>query len=231
LIDISQLENVRDDSIYLIRDDGIVRIALYTNGKYYKLKALGETVSPTLEINGIHMHRIKDITPIEDAELKVKAAKVGKCHRVLDVCTGLGYTAIKSLERGACEVITVEKDLNVLKIAELNPWSWRLSDSRISLYLADAVDFVKSLPSEYFDRVIHDPPRFNLAGELYSEEFYSQLYRVLKRGGILYHYVGEPGRIRGKSIVQGVISRLERVGFYVRKNHYKLTLGITAYKI
>ena len=227
-ISINLLNKVKDDYVYIVQDDKLIKIAFYDKGNYYKLKALGETIAPTVEINGIHMHRIKDTTPMDDAESKVKAARVSRCHRVLDICTGLGYTAIKSLDRGACEIVSVEKDINILKIAELNPWSWRLSDKRIRIYLADASELIKHFPTEYFDRIIHDPPRFSLAGELYSEEFYKQLYRVLKNGGILYHYTGEPGRVRGKSILQGIISRLRRVGFYVQK--YSTILGVVAFK-
>ena len=35
------------------------------------------------------------------------------------------------------------------------------------------------------DAVLHDPPRFGIAGELYSGEFCQQLARVLKRRGKL----------------------------------------------
>jgi predicted methyltransferase len=31
-----------------------------------------------------------------------------------------------------------------------------------------------------FDAALHDPPRFGIAGELYSQVFYDQLARVLR---------------------------------------------------
>lgn len=36
------------------------------------------------------------------------------------------------------------------------------------------------LPDAAFDAALHDPPRFGIAGELYSQVFYDQLARVLK---------------------------------------------------
>ena len=43
-----------------------------------------------------------------------------------------------------------------------------------------------------FDAVLHDPPRFGIAGELYSQAFYDHLARVLKPRGVLFHYTGTP---------------------------------------
>lgn len=74
------------------------------------------------------MQRVKGIAPWEDTLEKVRAARVHDGMSLLDVCTGLGYTAIASLDLDASSVITVEKDENVLKIASANPWSRRLAD-------------------------------------------------------------------------------------------------------
>jgi predicted methyltransferase len=161
------------------------------------------------------LHRVKGITPWEDTLEKVRAARVFRGAKVLDVCTGLGYTAIASLDYGASSVVTVERDENVLAVAAVNPWSRRLADPRVKIALADAADFVRELPDASFDRVVHDPPRLALAGELYGLDFYRELYRVLKPGGVLFHYVGEPGRARGLNIAGGVSGRLKRAGFEV----------------
>lgn len=76
-----------------------------------------------------------------------------------------------------------------------------------------------------FDAVVHDPPRFSLAGELYSE-----IYRVLRHGGRLFHYTGNPHVIKtGSSFVDGVIRRLKAAGF---KNVKKVEhlMGVSAQK-
>ncbi|MGC9072426.1 MAG: hypothetical protein ACP5HK_07055 [Acidilobus sp.] len=37
------------------------------SSSYYKLVPVEGSEAPTLEINGIHKHRVKDTTPLEDA--------------------------------------------------------------------------------------------------------------------------------------------------------------------
>ena len=70
-----------------------------TSGKhFYKLAKTGG--APTLEIDGIRMHRTKDTTP---DRMRWKKSKIlGLRHgKVLDTCMGLGYTAIQADEYGA----------------------------------------------------------------------------------------------------------------------------------
>ena len=181
---------------------------------YYKLRYLGEKVAPTLEINGIHMHNIVGTDPLSDARRKVELAGVRRGARVLDVCTGLGYTACQSLLRGA-SVVTVERDENVLWIAEHNPFSALLE--RAEIILGDAFEVLDQLEGESFDNVIHDPPTFALAGELYSLEFYLKLHRVMRKGARIFHYTGAPGKHRGLNLAKGVAQRLRRAGFTVER--------------
>ncbi|MEE7560408.1 SAM-dependent methyltransferase, partial [Xanthomonas sp. Kuri4-2] len=64
------------------------------------------------------------------------------------------------------------------------------------------------------DAILHDPPRFGIAGELYSQVFYDQLARVLRRGGRLFHYTGSPNRLTsGRDVPREVARRLEKAGF------------------
>jgi len=180
-------------------------------GHYYKLVYLGEGVRPTLEIDGVHMHNIVGTDPWRDALRKVRLAGVRRGHRVLDICTGLGYTALASLGRGA-SVTSIEVSRSVLWVAEHNPYSRGLSD--VDIILGDAFEAVEEVV-EGVDRVIHDPPVFSHAGLLYSSEFYSKIYRVLRRGGVLFHYTGAPGERRGVKFQRGVVERLRRAGFDV----------------
>ncbi|MCD6157069.1 MAG: SAM-dependent methyltransferase, partial [Euryarchaeota archaeon] len=100
-----------------------------------------------------------------------------------------------------------------------NPWSSELfNDSNINVIRGDVFYVVQCIKDESVDAIIHDPPRISLAGELYSAEFYRELYRILRPGGYLYHYVGRPGsRYRGKDYLRGVMLRLSRSGFRVRR--------------
>jgi len=169
---------------------------------------------PTVEISGIHMHRIKDIDPKKDSELKVKA--LGKIKGIgLDICTGLGYTAILAAKKPLVKkVITIEKDPNIIYLAKLNPFSKELfTNPKIELIEADAFTYIKKLKDESFDFVIHDPPRISLAPELYSLEFYKELYRVVKNSAKVFHYTGKPGIKQGKNYLKGILKRLRLAGF------------------
>ncbi|RLF14760.1 MAG: SAM-dependent methyltransferase [Thermoprotei archaeon] len=220
----------RDErGIYLINNKGIFKLEIRTERYYYKLALFPGCRSPTLEISGIHMHRVSGIDPWDDAKMKILLVGIRRCHRVLDICTGLGYTAINARIAGACYVLTIEKDENVLKIAQANPWSRRLADPQVEIILDDAVDFIRSIEDNSFDVIIHDPPRLSKeSGGLYGKEFYRELYRVLKAHGKLYHYTGEPKKHRGINIVRSIAKRLHEVGFTVKP--VRKALGVIATK-
>ncbi|NUN11896.1 methyltransferase domain-containing protein, partial [Candidatus Micrarchaeota archaeon] len=172
-------------------------MGFFNNGKYYSLK------NGTIEISGVRMHQIKDKTPLQDAEDKINELRIRR-GKVLDVCTGLGYSAIKASEQKSL-VTTIELDENVLKLAKENVDSKKLfNNPLIKIIIGDAFTEVKELPSSEFDIVMHDPPTISFAGELYSLEFYKELFRVLKHKGKLFHYTGSPGKNRGKNIPKGV---------------------------
>jgi len=122
----------RERDIYVIEGGELIPLSIASE-HFYKLVLVKWGKPPTLEIDGIHMHRILDVTPDVDSEMKVALLGNIRCWRVLDVCTGLGYTAIAALKRGACSILTIEKDENVLRLAALNPWSRELEDDRVEL--------------------------------------------------------------------------------------------------
>jgi predicted methyltransferase len=75
------------------------------------------------------------------------------------------------------------------------------------------------VPANSIDAILHDPPRFGIAGELYSQVFYEQLARVLKRRGRLFHYTGSPNKqSSGRDLASEVSHRLRGVGFTVQKS-------------
>lgn len=196
------------------------KIIAFYDKKYYKLEPIRNS-APTLEIDGIRMHRTKMISPLEDAEKKIMLAGVKTNDEVLDICTGLGYTAISAFDVGA-KVVTIEIDPNVLEIAKYNPYSRIMFETneknKIEIIIDDASIVVQSMKEESFDVILHDPPRFSFAGELYAEGFYSQLYRILRKGGKLLHYVGSPGaKYRKKDLMKGVQDRLRNVGFQTER--------------
>ncbi len=203
----------------------IQRFSEYTNRLYTLMPT---RTAPTMLVSGIPMHRIKGIDPLRDTLLKIKTIAPVR-GRVLDTATGLGYTAIEAAKT-ADEVITVELDPAVLEIARLNPWSQALFEvSRIKQVVGDVAEVIETFEDQTFDRIVHDPPAFSLAGELYGSAFYRQLHRVLKPGGRLFHYVGDPESKSGRTVTRGVLRRLREAGFR-RVVQRPRAFGVVAYK-
>jgi predicted methyltransferase len=202
----------KDTSCFVIKDNAIEKIQYFSEktNNYYKLFPTKSW--PTIEISGIRMHVVKAFTPEEDTKRKI--GFIAPCSgKVLDTCTGLGYTAIMAAK--TCdEVQTYEIDENCIALERINPHSRELfSNQKITRHEGDIFIEIKKLKNSYFDRVIHDPPRLALSTLLYSQEFYNELCRVMKKGAKFYHYTGDPGHTKGQDIRQGITKRLARAGF------------------
>lgn len=173
--------------------------------------------APTFEIDGIKMLPSAQISPFEDARRKVALVNPrGKI--VLDTCGGLGYFAACALEDGVAQLLSFEKNADVLWLRTLNPWSPNPeaadADGRLQLAHADISQQIATLADDSVDAILHDPPRFGIAGELYSQVFYDHLARVLRRGGRLFHYTGAPNKLTsGRDVPNEVAKRLTKAGF------------------
>jgi predicted methyltransferase len=200
------------DACWHVEDSTATRIHAFSPKTQRAYSLLATDSAPTLVNAGFTMHRIKRSDPWKDTQTKIRAAAPVR-GAVLDTATGLGYTAIQAAET-AGQVTTVELDPTVLDIARLNPWSVPLFENdRITQLIGDAYDVVLDLNASDFDLVIHDPPTLSLAGELYSGEFYRRVFRVLRPGGRLFHYIGNPGSRQGATVGRGVVRRLREAGF------------------
>jgi len=169
---------------------------------------------PTFEIDGIKMLPTARVSPYEDAGTKVGYVQP-KGKVVLDTCGGLGYFAAWCLRNHASQVLSYEKNPDVIWLRTLNPWS-PPEGKGLSLIQADITERIASMPDASVDAILHDPPRFGTAGELYSRAFYAALARVLKHKGKLFHYTGSPNKLTsGRDVPKEVAERLRQAGFAV----------------
>jgi len=217
-----------ESSCFLLDDASLQKAQVFSE-LTDRLYSLYPTPSaPTMLVSGIPMHRIKGTDPHRDTLEKIKAIQpvIGQ---VLDTATGLGYTAIEAA-RTAAHVTTIELDPAALKVARLNPWSQALFDNpKITQVVGDSFYEVVRFEDGKFTRIIHDPPAFSLAGDLYSGEIYRQLHRVLRNGGCLFHYIGNPESKSGRNITGSVIRRLQEAGF-IQVRRAARAFGVVAYK-
>ena len=216
-VPLEEFKRLKPHTCYVIQENSLkklVHFAVETN-YYYKLVPTGDW--PTITLSSTPMHRHIHISPKKAAEVMVSQISPIK-GIVLDTCCGLGYTAIIS-SKHANRVYTFEKDKYVLNIASYNPYSLELFNSKkIELHESDVHCGIKKFKTNFFDRIIHDPPTYKYAPELYSTEFYNELFRVLKNGGKMYHYAPCPQKTRDRNFYTGIMKRLNSVGF--KKVHY-----------
>jgi len=204
------LETCKDRTIYYWTGDAFAPVQRFTKSLIKLVPT--EWGAPTFEIDGIKMLPTSKASPYADAERKVALIQPrGKA--ILDTCGGLGYFAAWCLQGGASRIQSYEKNADVLWLRSLNPWSPGSSDELI-LDLGDVTQHIGALASGSFDAILHDPPRFGIAGELYSQAFYDELARVLKRNGRLFHYTGTPNKLTsGRDVPNEVAKRLRNAGF------------------
>jgi len=224
------IEEITDakNNCFSVQDGQAHKIIAYSEMTSRVYSLMPTQRAPTMLVSGIPMHRIKGTDPYADTLEKIKTLKpvVGE---VLDTTTGLGYTAIQAAKT-ADHVLTVELDPAALEIAHSNPWSRALfTDSKIEQVIADSYELVNNLECDRFSRIVHDPPAFGLAGQLYAGDFYVQLFRLLKPGGRLFHYIGNPKSKSGASLTRGVKQRLQAAGFK-RVMARREAFGVLAFK-
>ena len=206
---------LKDRTVYFWDGDEFASVSRYS-GALIKLVPT-QWGAPTFEIDGIKMLPTSKASPIDDARRKVALVQPqGKT--VLDTCGGLGYFAACCLDAGAARIDSFEKNEDVLWLRTLNPWSpdpeADTNGGRLRLTHADVSQAIADIADASVDAVLHDPPRFGIAGELYSQVFYDQLARVMRRGGRLFHYTGTPNTLTsGRDVPGEVLKRLQKSGF------------------
>lgn len=201
-----------ENACYVLRENNLEKIQTFSEMTNRAYSLYPTESAPTMLVAGFPMHRIKGTDPWRHALAMVKTL-APVTDMVLDTATGLGYTAIQ-MAKTTKHVITIELDPAAQEIARQNPWSRALFENpNIEQRMGDSFEVVPTFAENAFDAILHDPPTMALAGELYGLDFYRELYRVLRRGGKLFHYIGDPDSKFGAGLTRGVVERLKSAGF------------------
>ena len=161
--------------------------------------------------NGAYGETYHSISGAEEEAIKKYSEA---CHeqlqrniRILEVCFGLGYNTAAELDRaqGTIEIVGLENDEVILqKIQELSPRfetyslikqcaqkkGRAITEKKVTLKIlfGDARETIKQLNKDYFDVVFFDPFSPKKCPELWTEEFFKEVCRVMKKGGVLTTY-------------------------------------------
>ncbi len=144
------------------------------------------------------------------AEPALEAVKDKSEIKILDVCFGLGYNSAAAIDkilehnlRAEISIVGLEKDKKILeKIKDLQPmimsyhvikdtvenkYKYDRDGIKIKLLVCDALDSVKKIKDK-FDIIFLDPFSPKKNPELWTQEFFKQLRKLIKPDGILTTY-------------------------------------------
>ena len=136
------LESCKVRTVYYWIDEAFQPVVRYTTS----LVKLVPTAygPPTFEIDGIKMLPTARVSPYSDAERKVDLIQP-KGKVILDTCGGLGYFAGWCMRRHAKQVLSYEKNPDVIWLRSLNPWSPKIGNG-LTLAQADIAEAIELLP-------------------------------------------------------------------------------------
>lgn len=172
----------------------------FDNTETFLNEAVNETYHP--QTGAVDEAIKKYVIPCKIREL----AKTGKV-KILDVCSGIGYNSAAAAqaileENPECraEIVGLELDPEIIKeIQNVNPTiSFYQKYKKINLknleflerniavkvILGDARQTIKQLPAEHFDAVFFDPFSPKAMPEMWAEDFFREIYRVMKKTAI-----------------------------------------------
>ena len=174
---------------------------------------------PILYINAVKMNVSKDKGIDGYNQDVIKSLEIKSTDKVLEICTGAGYKTILLAEK-AKSVVSIEKSEEVLELMKFNPYTKELlKNSTVKIVNKNAALYVKK-SKEKFTKILHDPPTFKFAPELYTVEFYKDLYGLAEDNALLFHYTGNPGnKFRGKDLASATIERAISAGWKLIKKY------------
>ncbi|MCC7300815.1 MAG: TIGR01212 family radical SAM protein [Verrucomicrobia bacterium] len=133
--------------------------------------------------------------------------------KLLDVCFGLGNNSLAAFCAAEnapqrLDITALEMDKRIVRAAaeyfqtlETDPIDWKLflkkilksnqsviGNHQLAIHWGDARWLIQSLETESFDILFHDPFSSQHCPELWTVEFFQQLYRVMKSDGVLLTY-------------------------------------------
>lgn len=149
--------------------------------------------------------------------------------RVLDICFGLGYNALTTLYyldqmnfTGRVEIYSVEKDENLLKSLDLMIYKEELvrflpliscvakgknyhhKNISVEVFRGDATSYLTNTDQQ-FDIIYQDPFSPTKNSELWSDQHFVNLYRLIGDDGVMTTY----------SQARGVRETMKKAGFCV----------------
>jgi len=213
---------IDEPSVVALSSDSKKIIAIGVEAKDGSLTAFNEKFQE-------HYHSVSGA--LEEAFLKhVKPLDIKDGMSILDFCFGLGYNSVAALKDHSRLMITaLENDPEIVRvigsldfpelvrdeflfIRDLHEKHSKIDDrsNRITLVMGDALNEVKKLADASFDRIFFDPFSPSKQPEMWSEEVFQELFRILKKEGKLSTYscavrVRKNMKVAGFRVIDGPV--------------------------
>ncbi|HME86825.1 MAG TPA: methyltransferase domain-containing protein [Candidatus Nanoarchaeia archaeon] len=211
-----------DDVCFAIVNNELKKVQFTGEDTRFLYKLVPTSNRPILQVSGTGMHKRPFVDRVEKDKLQGK---------ILDTGMGLGYTAIQAAKT-AKEVVCVEIDNNVIEMARYNPYSQDLfTNDKISIIRADITEEIENFKDNEFDNIIFDAGTPRSSGTFFSTPNYEQAFRILKKGGRLYHYLPQHHMQRGRDFPGEVIARMEDIGFVLIERNTEGSYAIFGKKL
>ncbi len=151
--------------------------------------------------------------------------------KILDICFGLGYNSFFSIAYAKkwnlkVEIYSPEMDINLLNSLHLlkypiilqqylpidemldcinNGNIFHQDNVSLKVFCGNAIEYIQSFEDEFFDIIYQDAFSPSKNPELWSQNYFAQLYRILHKNGIITTY-SSASRIRENAGIFNVYS-------------------------
>lgn len=134
------------------------------------------------DLKKLEVYALENSVPIihkEVAQFLETMITIKKPKKILELGTAIGYSAIlmNIASMGQCNIVTIERDANMIKQATTNVENFGLKD-KIQIIEGECLDVLKNLQDE-FDFIFMD------AGKGHYNHFLPDCLRLLRKDGII----------------------------------------------
>ncbi len=199
------------------------KVLVKKNSKYQEIIVIeNDFYGKALMLDGCWMTSLKDEKYYHECLVHPALSRIDEIENVLIIGGGDGGTARECIKYSKITKIDlVEIDEEVIKVSktflkEIGGEAW--NDERLTIYIDDGVKWVEKTKDNFYDVIFidcSDPSEFS--NLLFSDSFYRECKRILKRKGILATQSESPESF--KNIHISILKNLKKI-FRVSETMY-----------
>lgn len=193
----------------------IEKILFEHQSEYQSIRVIEtETFGRILVVDGYIMMTEKDEFIYHEMMAHVPMSVIGEPSRALVIGGGDGGV-VRELVRHEClqrvDLVEIDGDVIVTSERFFPSVASGLSDPRVTVRIEDGIRFVAEAEEEYDLIIVDSTDPFTGPGEgLFTEEFYRDCSRILRKGGILVNQHESPYYCENASVAKEMHGKMRR---------------------